>query len=116
MKTSTWKSTERAIAKRLNGQRIPITGRQRGDVPDVHHDWLSIEVKHRAKLPAWLLDAMAQAVAAQREGQLPIVILHQSGERHNDDIVCVRLRDFAEWFGDGNGEKETNLPVAEFVF
>ena len=32
-----WKATERAIAARLGGRRVPITGRQRGDVPDVAH-------------------------------------------------------------------------------
>jgi len=79
---------------------VPITGRQRGDVPDVKHEWLAVEVKERARpLPRWLRDAICQAVAAQREGQLPIVVLHQTGQRHDTDIVCVRLKDFEEWFG-----------------
>jgi len=98
-RTSTWKRTERAIAAYVGGRRNPITGRQRGDVADINHDWLSVEVKHRAKLPAWLHDAMSQAVAAQRDGQLPVVILHEAGTRHDEDIVCVRLKDFREWFG-----------------
>ncbi len=97
--SSQWKSTERAVAKRLGGRRVPITGRQRGDVPDVQHSWLSIEVKHRKTIPAWLHDAMAQAVAAQRDGQLPIVCVHKAGARHDEDIVCVRMKDFVEWFG-----------------
>ena len=99
MSDKRWKATERAVAARLGGRRVPITGRQRGDVPDVQHDWLSVEVKHRSKLPAWLHDAMSQAVAAQREGQLPVVVLHEAGQRHGDDFVCVRLCDFAQWFG-----------------
>ena len=49
-----WKQAERRIAKLLGGRRIPITGRQRGDVPDIEHDALSIEVKSRKALPAWL--------------------------------------------------------------
>ncbi len=94
-----WKRTERAVAARLSGQRVPITGRQRGDVPDIKHRWLSIEVKSRKTLPAWLHTAMSQAVAAIRGVQLPVVILHQTGARHDDDIVCVRLGDWVEWFG-----------------
>jgi len=105
-RTNTWKSTERAVAAQLGGQRVPITGRQRGDVPDVQHDWLAVEVKHRKALPAWLHDAMAQAVAAQRDGQLPVVVLHEAGQQHDDDIVCVRLRDFVEWFGGEIGDPE----------
>jgi hypothetical protein len=69
-------------------------------VPDVAHDWLSIEVKHRHELPAWLYDAMLQAMlAAHNTNNLPIVVLHESGRRHDDDLVVVRLKDFVEWFG-----------------
>lgn len=97
---TTWKAVERAVAVRLGGQRVPITGRQRGSAPDIMHDWLGIEVKHRKTLPAWLHDAMAQAVACSDGGdKLPIVVLHESGQRHDDDYVVVRLKDFQEWFG-----------------
>ena len=94
-----WKATERAIGARLGGRRIPITGRQRGDVPDVAHEWLSIEVKHRQTLPAWLKDALAQAHAAARGSQLPVAILHEAGSRHDRDVVCLSLADFEAWFG-----------------
>ena len=103
---SQWKATERAIAEYLGGKRIPITGRQRGDVPDVDHPHFAIEVKLRRKLPAWLYDAVAQAVAAAEKAarlmkiKLPIVVLHESGKRHDDDLVVMRLRDFRDWFGD----------------
>ena len=66
----------------------------------VAHDWLSIEVKHRRALPVWLCDAMVQAVAANRgNDKLPVVVLHQKGRRHDDDLVVLRLKDFVEWFG-----------------
>jgi hypothetical protein len=99
------------VAKRLGGRRIPITGRQRGDVPDVEHEWLSIEVKSKVRFPDWLVDAMVQAMMAKamlerkareehKDGEwLPIVVLHQKGWRHDDDLVVVRLKDFVEWFG-----------------
>jgi Holliday junction resolvase len=59
-----WKSCERRIAEELGGVRVPVSGRSRGDAPDVDHPSLSIEVKSRKKLPAWLLDAIAQAEGA----------------------------------------------------
>nr|MBA3415748.1 hypothetical protein [Chloroflexia bacterium] len=59
-----WKQTERRIAAMLGGERVPVSGRGRGDAPDVAHDSFSIEVKHRQTLPGWLLDALAQAEAA----------------------------------------------------
>lgn len=90
----TWKRTERKIAALTGGKRVPVTGRARGDAPDVAHDTLAIEVKHRAALPAWLHSAMAQAVASQRGEQLPIVILHEAGQRHAQDYVIMRLADF----------------------
>ncbi|KKK54625.1 hypothetical protein LCGC14_3082850, partial [marine sediment metagenome] len=42
------------IAKYIGGERVPITGRQRGDVPDIKHNWLSVEVKLRMRIPEWI--------------------------------------------------------------
>lgn len=95
-----WKDTERALAKRLGGRRVPVTGRQRGDQPDIEHGAFAIEVKSRKALPLWLRDAVAQAVAARHDDiQLPIAILHQHGNRHSNDLVVMRLDDFEEWHG-----------------
>lgn len=91
-----WKHTERAIAALLGGKRVPITGRQRGDVPDVLHPDFSIEVKHRQELPGWLTEAMEQAVAAKHGKQLPIVVLHLKGRKHMDDLVIIRLQDILD--------------------
>ena len=99
MSEKPWKRCERAIAARLCGRRVPVTGRQRGDVPDVQHDAFAVEVKHRRHLPGWLREAVAQALAAQRDGQLPLVVLHEAGTRHADDLVCLRLGDFEDWHG-----------------
>lgn len=57
----TWKQTERAIARRLNGKRLGATGTA---TVDVMTDRLAVEVKHRRELPGWLKDALAQGVAA----------------------------------------------------
>jgi Holliday junction resolvase hjc len=98
-KTSTWKNTERELAKALNDgsldvERLPVSGRQRGSAPDIKHPFLSIEVKHRKNPPALLVDAMDQAQKSKRGVQLPVVILHQSGRHHKNDLVIFRLEDF----------------------
>ncbi len=61
MSQSTWKRTERDIAGIIGGERVPITGRTRGDTPDVWHDRLAVEVKHRQSIPGWLTTALTQA-------------------------------------------------------
>jgi len=91
-----WKRSERAIAARLNGRRQGATGRTGADVLT---GWLSVEVKHRRRLPQWLKDALAQARTGAGE-RLAIVVLHESGQRHADDLVLVRLADFEDWFGE----------------
>jgi len=91
-----WKQTERAIAKRLNGKRIGATGRATADVVS---DWLSVEIKHRKRLPEWLKIALGQARNGAGE-RLPVVILHECGSRHAEDLVLMRLADFELWFGE----------------
>lgn len=101
MPDKAWKRAEREIAERLGGKRVPITGRQRGDAPDIAHDRLSLEVKSRKTLPEWIKDAMRQARAANADGtKLPAVVLHEQGKRYLDAIVCMPLREFRDWFGD----------------
>ena len=98
MTDKTWKATERYYADRFGGERVPITGRIRGNVPDIRHKWLSIEVKFRKELPAWLHDAMDQAQKSKHGEQLPVVILHQNGKKHDDDFIVMTTKDFEEWF------------------
>lgn len=95
MNRATWKNAEREIAARLGGVRVPVTGRQRGDAPDIAHATLALEVKARSALPALITGAMAQAKACAKGAQAPCVVLHQAGARYDDSIVCMRLADFA---------------------
>ena len=90
-----WKACERKVAALLGGTRIPVSGRGRGHSPDIYHERLSIEVKSRKKLPAWLEDAMSQAEACAKNGQLPVAVLHQDGHKYRDSFVVLRLRNFA---------------------
>lgn len=98
-----FKGTERAVAKLLGGKRLGHFGGV-----DVKARWVSAEVKHRQSLPEWLIDAMAQAKRHAEEGQLPIVVLHVHGERHDENLVIMRLGDFQEWFGELGEPTEQN--------
>lgn len=92
-----WKAAERKIAALLGGRRVPITGRTRGDSPDIEHERYSIEVKHRESLPEWLMDAFAQADSAGKKDSktppLSLVILHQKGQKYEDSLALMRVRD-----------------------
>lgn len=91
-----WKQAERRIASILGGRRIPVSGRGRGDNPDIEHPTLSVEVKARASFPAWLEDALRQAELSATEGKTPAVVLHRDRKPYRDALVICRLSEFAE--------------------
>ncbi|MCL5108785.1 MAG: hypothetical protein M1401_07970 [Chloroflexi bacterium] len=95
MVNASWKQTERAIAKRLGGRRSGSPAQSGATATaDVVAAALCCEVKHRRALPEWLKAALRQSVQAAGPGQLSLVVLHEAGERHDGDIVCLRLADF----------------------
>lgn len=103
-----WKPTERALAKLLGGERVPVSGRQRGWAPDISHPWLALEVKSRKNLPVFLAGAMDQAEKAaiwiKRRGQgdrLSVAVIHQDGGHYRNSLIVMRLGDFIDNFGDG---------------
>ena len=106
MSDKLWKQNERETAKRLGGKRVPITGRQRGDQPDIEHGALSIECKHRNVIPNWIKDAIDQAVASiKNPEQVPIVQVHEKGANRDNDLIIMRMIDFQAlswWEGDTN--------------
>jgi hypothetical protein len=107
MARSSWKRVEREIAQRVGGKRVPVSGRARGDAPDVEHPRLAIEVKHRQKLPEWLLDALDQAEKSAILDQIPVVVLHEAGQRYDDSLVLLRLEKLLQLLcgiGSGGGE------------
>lgn len=97
-KRSTWKSVERAIAREVGGERVPITGRVRDQgKPDIDHDRFSIEVKHRKALPSWIKDAVDQSEKSNKDGsKVPIVVLHEKNQKYKDSFVLIRLSDLLE--------------------
>jgi hypothetical protein len=100
MSDKTWKKVERKIAELLGGVRVPVTGRGRGDMPDILHPDFSIEVKHREQFPDWLMDAMEQAVKSKRGAQIPLVVLHEKGQKFSQALCIIRLCDILETGGE----------------
>ncbi len=99
-----WKKFERYVAKKLGGHRRgPDYGSKDGGRDDVVHDAFAIECKLR-KVVHWAdsIDALDQARQSDRNGsKLPLAVLKRKSHRLSDAIVCIRLDDFASWYGDG---------------
>lgn len=92
------KALEDYVAKRLGGVRVGLTGKATSDVVAGQ---VSVECKERKELPGWLVDAVAQAEHNAGAGMIPVVVLHRLGDRHDRDLVVLRLGDFGS-LGDGN--------------
>lgn len=96
----------------LGGERISNTALGMRSA-DVETSAYSVEVKHKAKLPKWLNDAVSQAHRNCTAGRLPLVVLHQSGWRRENDLVVLRMGEFLEWFGEGKATVKDCLTVAK---
>lgn len=91
------KSVERQVAKKLNGRRTGILGKD-----DVEAGQFSVEVKSRQKFVA--LSWMEQAVKNCPANKIPIVCVHITGKRYDGDLVIIRLKDFKTLIGGFNGQ------------
>jgi hypothetical protein len=118
-----WKVAEREVAELVGGERVPITGRQRGATPDVQHKWLAIEVKNTRSFPKWLKDAHLQAIASKvkeesegSETKLPVVIIKPHRTNVRNGYIMMSLGDFVDWFGDVKVPRESSINVEEVPF
>ena len=100
-----WKQIERdwadkLIARPTNAtvERIPVTGRHAGNVPDIQHPYFAIEVKYGKVVSSRTLKALEQALMASEanRGKLPIVCQShkQKGKRDLKHIVSMDLNTF----------------------
>jgi hypothetical protein len=80
------KAVERVLAKRLGGRRVGILGQE-----DIFTDLFSVEVKARKAVAVW--DWYQQAVR-NAKGKVPLLIIHVTGKRHDEDLVVMSLADF----------------------
>lgn len=68
-----WKRAEREVAALLDGVRIPNNGYGQ---PDVIAGHLAVQVKTKAALPAWFIDAVDQSVRDSTPEQQPVLVLN----------------------------------------
>ncbi len=109
---TTWKSVERSIARLFGGRRTGPRGIAVADVADHRYQsWLAIEIKHRKKLPQWILDALKQAELAAGEHKLAMVVLHERRMRYKDSLVVLRLSDWIDWFEGNDVQRATETDV-----
>jgi len=99
---ATWKASERRMAAKMGGVRVPVSGRQRGDQPDIAGASiagipLTIEHKYgRRILSSRLHEALDQAEAARRSpGEIPVVTVEEVREgRANRHLVILDVEDW----------------------
>jgi len=90
---STWQRHERHIAAAVGGSRTGNTGTAGADVVT---DAYSIECKSWRRLPAKVVAALQQAERTATGGRVAVAVLHEVGRRHEQDLVVLRWRDFAD--------------------
>ena len=95
----TWQRHEAAVAAALGTSRSGP-----GNGPDVRTDWLVAECKSWQRLPARVLAALEQAERSATSEQLAVAVLHEVGQRRENDLVVLRWGDFLAWFGPGTSE------------
>lgn len=86
------KATERYIATRLGGRRLGTLGQE-----DVDTSHFSVECKAYKRFS--IRKFLDQAIRNASHGKTPLLVLHEHGTRHNDDMVVMRLQDWEDWYG-----------------
>jgi len=83
---------QQKMAKRLGGKSVGTIEGQ-----DIEHAIWSIECKKRKSFVGQSF--MDQAVRNCPEGKTPLVIVHVTGQRHESDLVMMRLKDWEDLYG-----------------
>ena len=90
---TTWQRHERHVAAAVGGSR---TGNSGAAGADVVTDAYSIECKSWRRLPAKVVAALRQAEVSATGERVAVAVLHEVGARHDEDLVVLRWRDFAD--------------------
>ena len=99
MPEKAWKRTQRVHRKRLGLNPVDVGQQSREGGVDGENPWLAVESKERKTPIKWLVGGLARAVSYAGDSRMGIMIIHFLGQRHDEDLVVMRLVDFEEWFG-----------------
>ena len=95
-----WKQVQRRHYRDSGGKDKPFerTGIGQAGPDSQPRHWLIVESKQKEKLPQWLKRAVDKVHLIADEDQLGIVRLHETHKQYDDDIVCMKYKNFREWF------------------
>jgi len=87
------KRNEKALAKILGGKRVGILSGE-----DISHPIFSIEAKSRKSvvIEKWMKQAEVNAPI----DKIPLLIIHTHNSRRGNDIVCMRMKDWINFYGE----------------
>ena len=93
-----WKATERRIAAKLGGVRIPVTGDRAG--ADVDAGPFVYQVKSRRGLPSYLhdwLSGIREAARKRGPATTGVVVWREPGAGRDDDDAAIVVLSFRDW-------------------
>lgn len=102
MSDKTWKACERKIAKWFPGAKrrgADFRGEHSGKSDLIYPGW-SVEIKH-SKRPTYglMTSAVSQAETNRdRPDDIPVAVIHRTGDDYGDSLVVMRLEQFAQFF------------------
>ncbi|RLC49240.1 MAG: hypothetical protein DRH57_00020 [Candidatus Cloacimonadota bacterium] len=88
------KANQKAIAELFNGKDVGVLGES-----DVITEKFCIEAKSRKKFVGEKWYRQAEEYTKKdplAKGKIPIVVVHITGKRHENDFVIIRVKDFLE--------------------
>jgi hypothetical protein len=99
MGSSSWKASERRMARDVGTERIPVTGERDGS--DFTDGIACYQLKVRRMLPAWLWRWLGgiQGTAA-RQGRIGVLVLRVPRMRDDEALVVLAWRDWVALHGD----------------
>ena len=92
MADKNWKRTERLIAKKMGGMRIPVSGVARGFKGDILHDIFHVEVKYGKQIPKTVYEWYKKTKKQCPKEKIPIVVMKPKNSKKN--FVLIELDDF----------------------
>jgi len=86
------KAVQKKVVESFGGVNIGTLGGEDG----WHPIW-SLEVKGLKKFVG--TKYMAQCIKNCKPGKTPLLVVHTTGQRHEEDLVIMKRKDWDYWFG-----------------
>jgi len=105
MTNASWKAAERAHARDVGTQRIPVTGERDG--ADFTSGLFGYQLKVRKVIPKYLFDWLdGVRRVSERRHQIGVLVLNRPRRPRRDALVVVRWSDWIDLHGEPPGGDE----------